>query len=259
MGLLEALGEERAVLVGHDWGASVAWAAARARPDRFPALAILSIPYGPRGPLTGPEATLRPTAMMRRVVGDGFHYQLYFQEPGVAEAERERDVRDTLRRTFYSFSGDVPPAHRWRPVHDDAAAGFLTGLPDPEVLPPWLTEADLDYYVGEYARTGFRGGLNWYRNADRNWELAAPYAGVTIQQPALFLYGERDPALDVPGFRANLERLAVNVPHLRGPVMIAHCGHRLQEERPDEVNAALLAFLCQGRRAQRALTGQGAW
>jgi pimeloyl-ACP methyl ester carboxylesterase len=166
VGLLDALGEQQAVIVGHDWGANVAWHAALLRPDRFRAVAVLSVPYIPRGPVTGPRAVLRPAEAMRLLSGNHFFYQLYFLDPGVAEAELERDVRTTMHRMFYGLSGDTPPAERWHPIQPDPHSNMLGSVPDPTTLPHWLTEEDLDIYVETFQRSGFRGGLNWYRNFD---------------------------------------------------------------------------------------------
>ena len=170
VGLLDALGIEQAAIAGHGWGAPVAWHAALLRPDRFRAVIGLSVPYRPR-------TSVMPTSVMPQR-DDAVFYQLYFQKPGVAEAEFERDVRATLAKILYAASGDAP-----RPSGAGGAevamvprgGGFLTRVPVPDTLPAWLSEADLDFYVGEFARTGFRGGLNWYRNIDRSWELLAPF------------------------------------------------------------------------------------
>src|SRR5437868_6895780 len=156
IGLVDALGAEPALVVGHDWGAPVAWHAALLRPDRFRGVVGLSVPYRPRG-------GIRPTSAMPQT-DDAMFYQLYFQEPGVAEAEFERDPRATLHSLLYWGSGDAPRGGSGRPlgmVPKDG--GFLDGRPSP-AMPPWLSEADLDFYAAEFARTGFRGGLNWYRN-----------------------------------------------------------------------------------------------
>ena len=242
VGLLDALGEQQAVIVGHDWGASVAWHAALLRPDRFRAVACLSVPYVPRGPVTGPRAVLRPTEAMRQQVGNHFFYQLYFQEPGVAESELERDVRATMRRLLYGLSGDAPPADRWHPILPDPHSTMLDPVPDPTTLPNWLTEEDLDMFVETFQRTGFRGGLNWYRNIDRNWELLAAYSGGKIIQPALFIWGDQDLTLEVPGTGKRIERMSEVIPRLRSTVL-AGSGHWVQEEDPAQVNAALLTFL----------------
>ncbi len=242
LGLLDALGEEQAVIVGHDWGANVAWNAALMRPDHFRAVIVLSIPYVPRGPAHGPQSTVRPTEAMRRMVGDRFFYQLYFQQPGIAEAELERDVRTAIRRFLYAASGDAPPAVRWKPVMSDPDANMLTSTIDPQTLPGWLTEADVDFYVAEFERIGFRGGLNWYRNFDRNWELLAPFSGAKITQPALFIWGESDPVFEIPGFSARLDRMPHLIPNLH-KVALPGCGHWVQQERATEVNEAMIAFL----------------
>jgi pimeloyl-ACP methyl ester carboxylesterase len=242
VGLLDALGEEQAIIVGHDWGANVTWHSAFMRPDRFRTAIVLSIPYTPRGPAHGPHAAVRPTDAMRRMVGDHFFYQLYFQQPGVAEAELERDIRATMRQFLYAASGDAAPSERWRPILADPNARLLSGTGDPASLPAWLTEADLDFYTAEFQRTGFRGGLNWYRNFDRNWELLAAFSGAKITQPTLFIWGDKDPVFDIPSMKARLDRLPESIPHLR-KLSLAGCGHWVQQERATEVNEAIIAFL----------------
>jgi pimeloyl-ACP methyl ester carboxylesterase len=233
VGLLDALGEETAVIAGHDWGAPVAWHAVLLRPDRFRAAMVLSVPYAPRG-------TVAPTRLLRKAAGDGFMYMLYFQTPGIAEAELERDVRATLRRVLFAGSGDAPRGEGWRPFAPKRST-FLEGLIDPPTLPSWLTETDLDFYVAEFERTGFRGGLNWYRNLDRTWELMAPWQHAKITRPTLFIAGDRDLVLEMR--RAPLEQMRETVPGLRKLVLLPGCGHWTQQERPAEVNAEMLAFL----------------
>jgi pimeloyl-ACP methyl ester carboxylesterase len=234
IGLVAALGAKEAVIAGHDWGAPVAWHAARLRPDRFRAVIGLSVPYGPRGPR-------RPTTVMPQT-DDAVWYQLYFQRPGVAEAEHERDIRHAIRSILYSISGDAPPA--LGPVAMvPRQGGFLDRMTNPATLPPWLSEADVDFYVAEFARTGFRGGLNWYRNIDRNWELLAPFAGVRVTVPALYIAGERDPVVRFPGMDRLIPNLAQFVPQLRQTIMLPGCGHWTQQERAAEVNAAMIDFL----------------
>src|SRR6202161_3162773 len=156
VGVLDALGEKTAVVVGHDWGAPVAWHCALLRPDRFRAVAGLSVPFRPRG-------STRPTSVMPQTDSSLF-YQLYFQAPGVAEAELQRDPRDTLRRLLYSGSGDIPRQSD-NTLGDQApgmvprTGGFLTRTIDPPTLRAWLTEPDIDFFAREFARAGFRGGL----------------------------------------------------------------------------------------------------
>jgi epoxide hydrolase A/B len=230
VGLLDALGDETAVIVGHDWGAPVAWNAALLRPERFRAVAGLSVPYTPRG-------GTRPTEALARAYGDTFMYMLYFQTPGVAEAELERNVRSTVRRVLHGISGDGGGMRRAQPRRST----FLDDLPDPERLPGWLTDADVDFYTAEFERTGFRGGLNWYRNLDRTWELMAAWRSARIGVPALFIAGDRDPV--IARARAALDGLTTTVPRLTRTVILPGCGHWTQQERPAEVNEALVAFL----------------
>src|SRR5947207_14033420 len=239
VGLLDALGAPTAVIAGHDWGAPVAWHAALLRPDRFRAVIGLSVPFIPR-------RASRPTTTMPRT-DDAIFYQLYFQEPGVAEAELGRDPRETLRRVLFGGSGDA----RRDPLASGSGgvgmvrrdAGFLGRREAPAKLPAWLSEADIDVYAREFTRTGFRGGLNWYRNIDRNWELLAPWTGAKVTVPALFVAGDRDLVLAFRGMDRLLPALKQFVPELRQTIILPGCGHWTQQERPGEVNAAMLKFL----------------
>ena len=200
VGLVDALGESTAVVAGHDWGAPVAWHAALLRPERFRGVIGLSVPFRPRG-------SVRPTTAMPQT-RDAVFYQLYFQEPGVAEAELERDTHTTdppapRRRVRRRWRGAAAASLGW--CH--AAAGFLDFKGDSEAaLPAWLTEADIDFYAAEFKRTGFRGGLNWYRNIDRNWELLAAWKGAKVMVPALYVAGDRDLVVRFPGMDKLLPR-----------------------------------------------------
>jgi pimeloyl-ACP methyl ester carboxylesterase len=233
VGLVSALGETSAVIAGHDWGAPVAWHAALLRPDRFRAVIGLSVPFRPRG-------SVQPTAVMPRTA-EAVFYQLYFQTPGVAEAELERDVRATMRRLAYSGSGDAPDRENLAMV--PRSGGFLDQTTDPDTLPAWLTTADIEFYAAEFGRTGFRGGLNWYRNIDRNWELLAPFAGSGVTVPALYVAGDRDLVVRFPGMDQLISNLSKFVPNLRRTLMLPGCGHWTQQERAREVNDAMLQFL----------------
>jgi len=238
VGLLDALGTETAVIVGHDWGAPVAWYAALLRPDRFRGVIGLSVPFIPRQPV-------RPTSMMPQTEDTQF-FQLYFQSPGVAEAEFERDVRLSIRSFLYSASGDGPDdgARDGREVDMvPRQGGFLSRLTNPASLPHWLTEADVDFYVSEFARTGFRGGLNWYRNMDRNWELLAPVSGVQVTVPAQYIAGDRDLVLAFRGMDQVIANLSKFVPQIRRTLLFPGCGHWTQQERAQEVNQALIEFV----------------
>lgn len=242
VGALDAFSVSEAVIVGHDWGAAIAWHAARLRPDRFRAAAILSVPYRPRGPVA-------PTSVMPHTA-DAQFYQLYFQEPGVAEAEFERDPRATLAAMLYGGSGDGVMAIRANAERQGRTVGVgmvsrKDGmLPKMQVpLPSWLSAADLDVYAAEFARSGFRGPLNYYRNVDRNWELMAAFEGVKVNVPTLFIAGDHDMVLAFPGAAEHLANMKQFVPQLREIKMLPGCGHWTQQERPQEVNAAIIEFL----------------
>jgi pimeloyl-ACP methyl ester carboxylesterase len=230
VGVLGALGEKTAVVVGHDWGAPIAWHCALLYPDRFPAVAALSVPHMPRGPAP-------PLQLMKRMFPNTFFYILYFQEPGVAEEELEADVRKSMRFLLYNVSGDAPRGTGLAQKPKDAK--LLDGMPEPTELPSWLREEDLDYYVGEFERTGFRGGLNRYRNMDRDWDELSQLADAKVQQPALFVVGDRDAVLTF----TSIDAMKASVPNLRKVLTLPGCGHWTQQERPAEVNGLVIEFL----------------
>lgn len=230
VGLIHALGERSATVVGHDWGAPVAWHTALLRPDVVRGVAALSVPHSRRGPA--------PTLTTLRERFGETYYQLYFQRPGV-EAEFEADLNRTFRRILYGISGDNPSI---RELLVPDGGGFLDPWPDPPQLPAWLTERDLAAYTEEFDGTGFTGPLNWYRNLDRNWALTAPWDGAPVTPPALMLAGDRDPV--IARFDPDRLQRAMRgyVPNLRGFEMLPGAGHWLQQERPDEINALLVDF-----------------
>jgi pimeloyl-ACP methyl ester carboxylesterase len=243
VGLLDGLEAPRSVVVGHDWGASIAWQAARLRPDRFRAVINLSVPYRPRGPV-------HPTSLMPQTA-DAQFYQLYFQAPGVAEAEFEKDPRLTLRANLFGGSGEGVVAIRAMSAASGKTSGMgmvprsggmlPSGVQVP--LPSWLSEADLDVYAEEFARSGFRGPLNYYRNVDRNWELLAAFDGVKIVVPALYVAGDHDLVVAFPGAAGDIANMKQHVPLLRDIQMLPGCGHWTQQERPAEVTKAIIDFL----------------
>lgn len=234
VGLLDAIGEKTAVVVGHDWGAPVAWHAALLRPDRFRAVVGMSVPAASH------HNPVRPTDLLRAMVGGGFLYILYFQDEGIAEAELDRDIRGTLRRFLYSISGDIP-RDQYRFFNWEARC-LNDCLREPPALPDWLTEADLEVFTAEFERKGtFRHAINWYRCIDLSSELLAPFAGLRVEQPALFIGAEHDAILGQT--REAVAATTDWVPNLREPVWIENCGHWLQQEEPEQVNTALLRFL----------------
>jgi pimeloyl-ACP methyl ester carboxylesterase len=173
---------------------------------------------------------------------DAVWYQLYFQEPGVAEAEYDRNVRTVFRVGRLMISGDALTSTRPFGMVP-RQGGLLSRVPEAPPLPAWLTETDVDFYTNEFTRSGFRGGLNWYRNIDRNWELLAPFDGVPVRVPALYIAGDRDPVVKFPGMDRHIADLRKFVPQLRGAIMLPGCGRITQEERAAEVNAAMIDFL----------------
>ncbi|KQV15834.1 MULTISPECIES: alpha/beta fold hydrolase [unclassified Kitasatospora] len=234
-GLLDALGEEQAVLVGHDWGSPVAWNTALLRPDRVRGVVALGLPYLPRGPVSA-------LAGLTQALGPGF-YMNYLQQPGVADAELARDAREGVLRFFRWGFGDSPQDRA--PVVPVVPEGgtLFDLLPQAGALPGWLTEADLGVYAEDFARTGFSGGLNWWRTMELSWELTAPWQGAPMTAPALHLYGERDGSVQLPGMDQLISNLQMFVPNLTRSVALPGVGHWTQQERPQEVNAELLKFL----------------
>lgn len=231
VGIIDALGEDKAILVGHDWGAPIIWSTAALHPSRIRAAAGLSVPFLGRPP--------QPvTEMWKEIYKGKFFYQLYFQNPGVAEAELEADPAATIRKIYYMASGadssllaDKPPD-----------AKLLDGLIDPDPLPSWLTKEDVEYYAKEFERSGFRGPLNRYRNFERDWELLPELGQRHVEQPSMFLAGERDPVLRfIPGM--NLFDIANALcPDMRFKRLIEGVGHWVQQEAPKETTDALLEF-----------------
>jgi pimeloyl-ACP methyl ester carboxylesterase len=231
VGLLDDAGAERGALIGHDWGAVVAWSTPLLYPDRVAAVAGLSVPPVPR-PLTP------VTVALRRIFGDNFFYMLYFQRPGPADAELDADPGRSLRRMLGGMRAPKDEATALRMLAA-GPEGFIDRLPEPDRLPDWLTAAELDHYVAEFSRTGFTGALNWYRNYERNWEITAHPAAETISAPSLFVGGTDDPVLAFT--RTDRAREVVVGPYRQ--VLLDGAGHWIQQERPEEITAELLAFL----------------
>jgi pimeloyl-ACP methyl ester carboxylesterase len=212
LGLVDALGESEAVFVGHDWGAGVVWHIARVHPERVRAVVGMSVPFAPPAPA-------EPTKIFRRRLGEGF-YILWFQESGVADAALMVDVRRTLTTP-----------HVW-------TAAWAADDEQPR-LPRYLTEDELAVYVDTFTRTGVTGGLNYYRNIDRNWAAEVALGDRKITVPAMFLTGSKDPVRQfMPA-----ERMREWVPDLRAEHVIEGAGHWVQQQYPDEVNSALTDFL----------------
>ncbi len=235
VGILDALGEDTATIVGHDWGAPVAAHSALKYPTRFTSLVLMSVPYGGRG-------TASPMQRMRSQFDDNFFYILYHNEPGgVAEAEYDSDPRGILSRLYLS-----PDSPRKAPTVTDpkrAAGGWIPRLGEAEGLPGWLTEADLDYYVEQFEQSGFRGGVNYYRNIERNWNITEDITDHRIMVPTLFLTGEKDVVIGGATKAMLQAMMAQSIPNLRDVILIPSIGHWVQQEAPAETNKALLDFL----------------
>ena len=212
-GVLDDVGEESAIFIGHDWGASVVWQLAVTQPERVRAVAGLSVPFVPRAPAA-------PIPIMRRHLGEDF-YIVWFQQSGVADAALASDVRRTLTTS-----------RQWTAQWAEENGAELKRA-------PWISEEELAVYIEAFERTGFTGGLNWYRNIDRNWELTEPFAERRIEQPAMYLTGELDPV------RRFMPAEAMHgwVNDLRAEIIVPGAGHWVQQQAPEAVNVALLEFL----------------
>jgi pimeloyl-ACP methyl ester carboxylesterase len=231
VGLVDDVGAERAAIVGHDWGSIVAWHMPLLHPRRVCAVAGLSGPPVPR-------SRKPPISAWRNKFSDNFFYILYFQEPGIADADLGRDPATTIRRALGGAAAQEKQAALTK-LFAPGPQGYVERLPEPDGLPHWLTQSDLDYYIEEFSRTGFTGALNWYRNFDRNWELTADAPASTITVPSLFIAGAYDPVLS---FTAT-DRYTDVVTGPYRELIIEDAGHWIQQERPAEVNAALLQLL----------------
>jgi pimeloyl-ACP methyl ester carboxylesterase len=235
LGLLDDVGAERAAFVGHDWGSMVVWQQALLHPDRMSGVVGMSVPYMPRAPMP-------PIEMLRQIMGDNFFYMVHFQEPGVAEVDLERDAGTTMRRMLCgttTAADDDARAEAMARMFAPGPEGFIERMSEPDGLPDWLSQEELDHYTAEFTRTGFTGGVNWYRNLDRNWEMTEHLAGAKVEVPSLFIGGADDPVLVMSPPGVNDEHLADH----RGNVIVEGAGHWVQQEKPDEVNRALLGFL----------------
>ena len=238
VGLIEALGEAQAVLVAHDWGAVVARDCVRLEPDRFSAVVNMSVPFGGPGPTS-------PIETMRRRYGDNFYYILYFQEldadgNGVADAEFDADPRGILSRLYLTGATRRPPE-----VTDPlrSAGGMIPRSGEPTDFPAWIDASELDYYVEEFTRAGFRGGINYYRNFHRNWELTRGLQDVPVSQPAMFIAGENDGVIGGATREVLTTRLRQAATDPRGVHVLPGAGHWVQQQEPQEVNRLLLEFL----------------
>ncbi len=238
LGVGEALSPgKKFVLLGHDWGAPQVWQTALIHPDRIAAVGAMSVIHG-----GVPERSFDD--IIKEMFDDKniFFYQSYFREPGRAEAVFDPNPRDFLRRFYYMGSGDFDLSQY--PMGKTSSDDLLTGLPDPQPFPAWLTPQELDYYVAEFEASGFFGPLSRYRNHTRDFHFLQPHRGKKIEQPAFFIAGDRDGAYTAFGMATDpLATLRAQVPNLEAAHVLKGCGHWTQQERPEEVNAALIPWL----------------
>lgn len=230
-GIASALGHDTFKLIGHDWGCVVAWNTALLHEKTCQAVMGLSVPFW----RTAPEV-IHPPGM-----GDRFWYIRYFQQPGVAEAELERDLERSLLSIYYTISADAPPASFMKQLEHPRTSSLLDTMVTPKQLPPWLTREDLDYYVDQYRTSGFRGGLNWYRNIPTNNSITPELESKRFTQPAAFVAGKADDVLLYdPNWRTTFPKAFDD---LRFIEIVEGAGHWVQVEKPKETTALILRFL----------------
>lgn len=228
---MDLLGHTQVAMIGHDWGAPIAWHLALLEPERVKVVGALSVPFGgrPKKPAIG---------MIRELYQDRFHYMLYFQKAGLAEAEMAEDIPRTMRVMMHGMSGTAGGSTL---VQDKPAdARWLDDRIDPGVPPQWCSPEAFQVYVETFERSGFHGPVNWYRNFERNWERTEPLAGKQIEQPALFIIGDADPVGELESY--TIKKMPNVVPRVEQHV-IANCGHWIQCEKPEAINQLLLEFL----------------
>jgi pimeloyl-ACP methyl ester carboxylesterase len=233
VGLVNSLGDQPVVIVGHDWGAWITQAAALLRPDLFRAVALLSVPFLPR-------LSISPSAWEQQKYPGKIFYQQILRAPG-SEKMFDADVRGTIARVLYSASGESSTDKQWKAVMDPSEMATAAAAPATLRKPSFVTEEDIGFFVGEFERSGFVGGLNYYRNVDRNWAMTPFLDGAKLRQPTLFIAGERDGVLGFWG--EEVEAMERNVPNLRRKLILPGVGHWTQQESPDAVNRALIEFL----------------
>lgn len=259
--LIDAYGEEKAVVVGHDWGAPVAWTFAWLQPERCRGVVGMSVPFAGRA-LIGlpgcPFGEKRPRDYHIELAGPGrTFYQDYFSEQDGIIDEIEKDLRRWYLGLTYTVSGEAVAAAiasgnvpadpieqlRYGPLCMAQGAKLEDAFVYPEKMPEWFTEADLDFFVGEFERAGFAGGLGFYHNVDAGWEVLGPIAHMPLTPPSMFIGGEYDVAT-IWGAEA-IARAKEKMTDYRGSHIVARSGHWIQQEYPEQTNRLLLDFLRQ--------------
>ncbi|MBU0902860.1 MULTISPECIES: alpha/beta fold hydrolase [Pseudomonas] len=228
---MDQLGQQQVCVVGHDWGAPIAWHLALLEPDRVKAVVGMAVPFGGRPKQPAID-------IMRQLYAERFHYILHFQEPGIAEAEMDADIPRTLRMMMYNTSAAAPKDHFLQ--EKPAGAGLFDGMHDPATLPAWCDNAAFEHYLSAFEGRGFYGALNWYRNFERNWQRTEALADRQIEQPALFLLGDKDPVGTLEAY--TLKQMPKRITQLEQHVL-KDCGHWIQNEQAEQVNKLLVDFL----------------
>ena len=227
VGLLDVLKISTVSIVGHDFGADVAWNATMMRPDRFKAIFAISVPFLPHG----------ETSFLEQLHSAGLD-DFYMFQLMRAESDAVWDqARNPISSALYWLSAAPPPEERFDPF--DPTRMF--DRPAPMDVPPWADKEDVAFTTSEFRRTGFRGGLNYYRSIQPGFDLAAPFKGSLIYQPSFFVMGEADGLKEL--LSSSPDGLRECLPGLRGQIEIKGAGHWVQQEKPEAVNDALLGFL----------------
>ncbi|WJX79792.1 hypothetical protein P8452_62875 [Trifolium repens] len=231
VGLLDALAVDRVFLVGHDWGAAMAWYFCLLKPDRVKALVNMSVVFRSRNP------SRKPVQTMRAMMGDDY-YMCRFQKPGEAEEEFARAGAARIIKSFLTMRDP-------RPLCVPKEIGFGGSPNTPITLPKWLSEEDVNYYATKFEQKGFTGGLNYYRALDLTWELMAPWTGEQIKVPVKFIVGDLDLTYNTPGVKEYIHNggFKRQVPYLQEMVVMEGVAHFINQERPEEISAHIYDFI----------------
>ncbi|WOL16008.1 bifunctional epoxide hydrolase 2-like [Canna indica] len=229
--LIEALGQDQVFVVGHDWGAIVSWWLCVLRPDKVKALVNMSVTYMPRTP------GQKFIANVREMFGDD-HYICRFQELGTIEDEFAQLGSAVMIKKFFTY-------HEPAPIIVPREKGFDGALETPMTLPSWLSEEDIDYFASKFDKSGFSGGLNYYRCLDLNWELTAPWTAVQVKVPTKFIVGDLDLVYHIPGIQDYIHKggFKTMVPLLEDVVVMEGVGHFIIQEKPDEISDYIYDFI----------------
>ncbi len=235
LGLLDHAGIERAVFAGLDFGAFAIYDLAQRHPERVLAVIGLENPAAPHNP------EVPPLTEYRAMGEQHFLHIEYFRVPDRADRELAAEPRRFLHKVYHTLSG---AGNYFKVFEYPPEASYIEAMDEPPPMPwSWLSELELEYFVSEYSRSGFTGGLNWYRSMDMKWEQRRPFEGVESEVPAYFLGSEHD--VDLEGFHGDdpISLMRAIFPELREVRMIPGAGHMVQLEASAAVNEILLDYL----------------